>query len=189
MAPGESNLNEQMRVTIREYLVSMMSERDRLYNAQFKAIETSTNAQFKASETAVNAALAAQEKAVAAAFLASEKAIVKAEDAQKDYNQRSNEFRGQLDDQAKTLMPRNEAQTLFGAYDGKLEDFKSTNEKSLQAMQKDISDLRESRSASAGANVQRAEGHQTNQWVIGLTIGVVLGVIQVILHFIPITGK
>jgi hypothetical protein len=35
-----------------------------------------------------------------ASFEASEKAIVKAENAQRDYNVRSNEFRGQLDDQA-----------------------------------------------------------------------------------------
>src|ERR1700722_3073367 len=83
---GESSLNDWFKVSIREYLVSIIEERDRLYDMRFKA-----------SETAVNAALAAQEKAVTAAFTASEKAIVKAEDAQKDYNNRSNEFRGQLD--------------------------------------------------------------------------------------------
>lgn len=131
-------------------LKELINERDRLYDARFKA-----------SETAVNAALAAQEKAVAAAFLASEKAIVKAEDAQKDYNTRSNEFRGQLDDQAKMLMPRSETVGLFKAMedklffvqqscDSKLEAQRMSHEKIFDSLSKDITALREYRSESSG---------------------------------------
>ena len=66
----------------------------------------------KAQETAVNAALAAAEKAVAAALAASEKAVNKAEIAQQRVNETQNEFRGTLSDQAKNLMPRNEAENI-----------------------------------------------------------------------------
>lgn len=83
---------------------------------------------FKAAEAAVEKALAAQEKATAANFAANEKAITKAEDAQRDYNIRSNEFRGQLDDQAKTLMPRSEATVMFNGLEGKISDFRNTSE-------------------------------------------------------------
>src|SRR5579862_820239 len=55
------------------------------------------------------AKLAAQEKATGIAFTAAEKAVDKAEASQKAYNERSNEFRGQLDDQAKGFIPRAEA--------------------------------------------------------------------------------
>jgi hypothetical protein len=165
------HLSDMLKVSIREYLVSIIEERDRLYDTRFKA-----------AEVAVSAALAAQEKSVTAAFTASEKAIVKAEDAQKDYNNRSNEFRGQLDDQAKTLMPRNESQTLFRAYDEKLESNKVAFEKSIDALIEDIKSLRESRSATAGASLQRTEVHQTNQWVIGLVIGAILAVVQIALR-------
>jgi hypothetical protein len=169
-----NNLNEQMKVSIRDYFLALMEERDRLYDTRFKASETAMNAQFKASETAVNAALAAQEKAVAAAFLASEKAIVKAEDAQRDYNIRSNEFRGQLDDQAKTLMPRMEASTLFKSYEEKLD-----------RLTDDIKSLRDFRMASSGAQIRGSEVNQTSQWLIGVAIVVVLALIQIILHFVP----
>jgi hypothetical protein len=171
--PGETHLNDQMKVTIREYLVSIIEERDRLYDTRFKA-----------SEVAVNAALAAQEKAVTAAFLASEKAIVKAEDAQRDYNIRSNEFRGQLDDQAKTLMPRQEANTLFRSYEEKLENTKISFEKTLDSVIADVKSLQNSRSEIGGAASQRGESHQTNQWVIGLIIGTCLGIAEVIIHLI-----
>lgn len=98
--------------------------------------EKLSDIRFKASETAVSAALLAQKELVSAAFLASEKAIVKAEDAQKDYNIRSNEFRGQLDDQAKTLMPRPEFHSI-----------QSNNEKILEGIVREIAGLRESRAA------------------------------------------
>jgi hypothetical protein len=79
-------------------LKELVDERDRRYTEKFDA-----------QEKATALALAYQKEAVTNAFTASEKAIVKAEEAQKAYNERSNEFRGQLDDQAKMLMPRTEA--------------------------------------------------------------------------------
>lgn len=140
-------------VTLKEYfkveldaLRTSVDDRDRLYSSQFKA-----------SEIAVNAALAAQEKAVAAAFLASEKAIVKAEDAQKDYNQRSNEFRGQLDDQAKTLMPRVETMGLFKAIDER-----------ITIINKDLSSIHELQSEGRGRFSQTSADSliSRTQWVI-----------------------
>lgn len=80
----------------------LMHERDRRYEDRFKG-----------QETAVAAALAAQKELTTSAFASSEKAIGKAETAQSDYNVRSNEFRGQLDDQAKMLMPRTETENTF----------------------------------------------------------------------------
>jgi|ERR1039458_6387722 hypothetical protein len=47
--------------------------------------------------------MAAADKATQSAFAASEKAIAKAEQAQSDYNARSNEFRSSLDDQNKLM--------------------------------------------------------------------------------------
>lgn len=134
----------------------LIDERDRLYTAQFKA-----------SEVAVAAALLAQKESVSNAFLASEKAIVKAEDAQKDYNIRSNEFRGQLDDQAKTLMPRLETLSLFKSVDDKINNLQKnfedkleaqrlSNEKLFDAGAKEIAGLRESRSEGAGKGSQEA---------------------------------
>jgi len=143
-------IESSLKITIREFVERIIEERDRLYDTRFRA-----------SEIAVNAALAAQEKAVSAAFLASEKAIIKAEEAQKDYNVRSNEFRGQLDDQAKTLMPRFEAVSTFTAqadkleamrmfFESRLETQRMSFEKTMDNLNKEIASLRESRSEGVG---------------------------------------
>jgi hypothetical protein len=153
------------------HLKALMDERDRLYMASFAA-----------SSTAVAAALAAQEKAVNAAFLASEKAIIKAEDAQREYNVRSNEFRGQLDDQAKTLMPRPETMNLFKSYDekiasmstnfdSKLDELRKTFEKAVERLSGEVASLRESRSQLGGRDAAQHDNRQQSNWIIGLVIG------------------
>jgi hypothetical protein len=63
---------------------------------------------FAAQEKAVEAALSAAEKAVNAALIAAKEAVTKAEVASEKRFDAVNEFRGQLKDQANTLLPRTE---------------------------------------------------------------------------------
>jgi hypothetical protein len=81
----------------------LMDERDRRYDERFKATDERTNL-----------ALVSSEKAVAKAEIATEKRF----DA-------VNEFRGQLKDQAATLMPRAEVDTRFNALAEKIESIKT----------------------------------------------------------------
>lgn len=161
-------MSEWTIATVKEYFDSLLDAYDQRYTQRFAS-----------AELAVKDALAAQEKAVTAAFLASEKAIVKAEDAQKDYNVRSNEFRGQLDDQNKMQMPRIEAMGLFRAMDdkislhqktmddkltalvltfeSKLEASKLSSEKVFDGIAKEIGGLRESRSLLDGSKTGQTD--------------------------------
>jgi hypothetical protein len=148
-------------------LKEVMDERDRLYSTQFKS-----------AETAVSAALAAQEKATSAAFAASEKAVLKAENAQADYNTRSNEFRGQLDDQAKTLMPRLEVNTMMRAMEEKLETIKAGSSKDIDILRQDIRSLRESRSEAGGKDIAREAVHQQSNWSTGILVVIFLSLIS-----------
>lgn len=68
------------------------------------------------------AALAAQEKAVAAALAAADRAVAKAETAAERRFESQNEFRGTLTDQARTFMPRAEAEQTMRAMNEKLEN-------------------------------------------------------------------
>lgn len=170
------SLREFMQTQL-EGIRDIINERDKQYDSRFRA-----------AEIAVNAALAAQEKAVNAAFLASEKAIVKAELAQQDYNVRSNEFRGQLDDQAKTLMPRAETDVRFksledkltvivAASEGKLESVRIAADKATESNTNDIKGLRESRSQLFGTQSSQRE-------LIGYVIACIAIVAAFIAHFI-----
>lgn len=133
---------------------ALMDERDRRYEDKFKALDNATEK-----------ALAAVREQTNAAFQANEKAITKAEEAQRSYNERSNEFRGQLDDQAKRLMAREEALSKFGTYDEKLEDCK-----------REIIKLREAQMETAGRTVQRSEQRQTTQWTVGQVLATLFAV-------------
>lgn len=150
----------------------LMDERDRLYAMRFEE-----------ARTAVGAALAAQDKQTSSSFLASEKAVLKAEEAQREYNVRSNEFRGQLDDQAKMLMPRSEVQALLKAMeekivavkseiDTRINGYASSSDKNYQDVRKDIQGLREYRSAAGGAISGVKEGWGVLVGIGGLLIGI-----------------
>lgn len=108
-------------------------------------------------DNAVRAALAAQEKAVAAAFEASEKAIAKAEAAQKAHDLAANNLRGVLDDYAKQMFPRTEAESRFAQH-----------EQRVRALE-----LAE-RAGEGGSKVAK-EARLNSQWVIGLLVAIALG--------------
>ena len=148
--------------SLREFVERIIEERDRLYDARIKALD----AYF-------SSCLTAMDKATQSAFASSEKAIGKAEQAQADYNIRSNEFRGQLDDQAKTLMPRSEMFAILKGYDSRLDKLDGN-----------ISSLRESRSSGEGSSIARSEDRVQNNWNVGTLIALVLGLISLTVAFL-----
>jgi hypothetical protein len=139
---------------------AIIDERDRLYKERDES-----------RRTAVDAALMAQKEQTKASFEASEKAIVKAEDAQREYNVRSNEFRGQLDDQAKTLMPRLEMATTFRAIEDKLEVYKVDTDSKVDRLLKEIGVLREKQSQWVG----KEAGGDRSWGNVGVIAGLVIG--------------
>ncbi len=133
------DLKELMAVEIRA-VREVMSERDKRYDSQFKS-----------GETAVASALAAAEKQTTAAFLSSEKAIVKAEEAQKAYNQTHNDLNRKMDDQYKSMMPRPEAEKQFESWGNKMADAKEQLGNTREEVLRELGILRESSSREIGA--------------------------------------
>jgi hypothetical protein len=147
---------------LREYFALLFKERHRLYMSMFHE-----------SKVAVDKALTAQKEMTSVIFAASEKAVTKAEDAQREYNIRSNEFRGQLDDQAKKLMPREEARVLISNLDSKIE-----------ALKKEIDSLRESRSELGGKEFAGIAQHQQRNVTTALVTSLGLGVLAILVSVI-----
>jgi tetrahydromethanopterin S-methyltransferase subunit F len=150
LASGLQALAEKV-IALRE----LMDERDRRYTGQFDA-----------SKNAVIDALAAQKEQTSSVFTSSEKAIIKAEDAQRSYNERTNELRGALNDQNKTLLSRTEAEARFLNVEEKIDEIK-----------RDVANLREYRSAVVGKDRAEAHAETTQKWLIGLAIGVMLSML------------
>lgn len=152
------------------------TERDKLIELSIKGVE-----EMQRSAQTLSVALAA----------AAEKAIEKAERAQADYNVRSNEFRGQLADQAKMLLPRAEfdssqlqVRETIGSTITRIDIVKDDLRKDLttakEDLRKDIASLKEYRSA----NESKVE---TSQWIWGAVMGaggLILGIISLALRFV-----
>ena len=148
--------------SLREFVERIIEERDRLYDARLKSLDSF-----------FTSSLLAMDKATQAAFASSEKAISKAENSQTDYNARSNEFRGQLDDQAKMLMPRAEMTNILRSYDSRLD-----------RIDENISGLRESRSSGEGSSKTLFENRTQSNWNVGTLIAIVLGLISLMANFL-----
>lgn len=99
----QSGIASSSNLTI-EQLYTLINERDRQYQQRFESQEKAVNAALIAAKEAVNAALSAAQTAVNKAEIANEKRL-----------DNQNEFRGQLKDQASTLLPRTEAEARFKA--------------------------------------------------------------------------
>jgi hypothetical protein len=153
MTPGE-----HAAVHLREFIERIIEERDRQYSARFDHLVTMFNREVNALKELTEQALDAMREAV-----------IKAEQAQREYNIRSNEFRGQLDDQNKLMMSRSESMGLFKVQEDKLYSVKgeleirmisagNARDKQIENIIADIKSLRESRSEGGGARTALVSG-------------------------------
>jgi hypothetical protein len=133
-------------------LHNLIDERDRLYS------ERNTT-----QKVAVDAALTAAKEQTGASFASSEKAIVKAENAQSEYNARSNEFRATLADQAERLASKTELVTV----NKNLEDKISRHDD-------DIRILREALSKTTGKDEIKTTGKADNLIFIAIIIQTIM---------------
>ena len=159
-------------IELRTFIERIFDERHRLYQAQIEALREN-----------VLTVVSGQERAVSAAFASSQRAIDKAEAAQISHNAAQNEFRGQLRDQAASLMSRTESLSLHHAHElrmdsiesstnGRMEAFRIAVEKMTDGLSKEIQGLRESRSESGGRRETQREGDQKHQWSVGVIIAI-----------------
>jgi len=98
------------RQAIKDHYDVLIAEIDKRYQARFLAVEQ-----------AVTTAFVAQEKAITAALLSAQAAVTKADIANEKRFDGVNEFRAQLGDQQRTLMPRSESEALFKSMSDKVE--------------------------------------------------------------------
>jgi hypothetical protein len=110
-------------VTLREYVESLIG-----------GLRAYVDSRLDEMDKRFREMIAAQDKAVQIAMIASEKAVVKAEVAAEKRFEATNEFRGQLADQAATFMPRVEAEQRMAALLDKIDDLKGSNKAGARAL-------------------------------------------------------
>jgi len=100
---------------LKDHLKETMIERDKRYEHRYDAIMAAVHAGLTSHQEASQAALLAQREAIQAALAAQDRAVSKAEMAAEKRFEGVNEFRAQLGDQQRTLMPRVEAENRMNA--------------------------------------------------------------------------
>ena len=148
-------------IEIRDYIRERIESNEELFAAKLAAHDELSEAK-----------LTAMGEVISANMRAAERAAQKAEEAQHEYNTRSNEFRAQLKDQADMLMPRAETLSLFkstddkmaaaiAVADDKLREFRRTYEERHEILRQQVEALRTFQS-SVGA---KDEG-STKTWLL-----------------------
>jgi hypothetical protein len=100
-------------VGLKEYFLAIVTAYDKRYEQRFDASQKALEAALTAQKAAIDAAMASAERAVLKAEIAAEKRF-------EALNQQVLEFRGQLADQQRTLMPRAEAENRLAAMADKI---------------------------------------------------------------------
>ena len=98
----------------------VIASNDKRYEQRFEASQKALDAALTAQKEATVAAFAAQEKAINAALASAERAVLKAELATEKRFESVNEFRGTLDNQQRTLIPRSEVDVMVRGLDEKI---------------------------------------------------------------------
>src|SRR5678810_673441 len=101
---------------------------------------------FSASQKALELGLAGQKSEISAALAAADRAVMKAEVATEKRFESVNEFRGTLDQQQRTLIPRSEVEVLMRGVEEKIR----TNAKALDEMKATINGLQSERAGIRG---------------------------------------
>lgn len=127
---GGSEEHHGDSIAIKDFILSLLGEKDRATDKAFAAQEKAVDAAFAAQEKAVQAALVAQEKAVQAALLSATTATNKAEINYTEWRQSANEWRAAMDDRERKFIPRDEYAAAHIALDDKVVTmYKSLEEK------------------------------------------------------------
>lgn len=171
--------DEEEVVPLREYVDRILAEKDlrdqQRYDAQMRAID---------------AALAAADRAVQAALASAEKAVNKAETANEKRFESVNEFRGQLNDQAKTFLPRSEYTVQHEALGDKVNAAVKTLSDRIDANSKQINDallgLNVYRADELGRRGARLEQRTQANWSTGVMVSIAFGCIGALVGIIGI---
>jgi hypothetical protein len=105
-----------------EHTRTLIAGNDKRYEQRFDASQKALEVGFAAAKAAVDASFAAQKEAINAALAAADRAVSKAELATEKRFESVNEFRGTLDNQQRTLIPRSEVDVMVKGVEEKIQN-------------------------------------------------------------------
>lgn len=178
--------HNDLETALQNQISAMHRALDERYETQTKALDAALIAQQTAMRTAFDAA----DKAVQAALESAKEATNKAELAADKRFESVNEFRAQLTDQARTFMPRTEAEARLVAVSEKLEDQQTRASQAHDDLSVRISDtasrIENFRGNASGALAQHTES-RLNYGLLIAAATLLLGLIGTVITLIVVS--
>lgn len=171
---GSDNDKQWTVETALDHVLALLASVDLRYEQRFQASEKALDLGFSSQKSAIDAAFAAQKDAINAALASADRAVSKAELATEKRFESVNEFRGTLDQQQRTLIPRSEVAVIKDGIDEK-----------ISQLTKQIDELKSSRALQFHERQGIKEGWGLAAAAVGFVL-LVLGVIAAVMTF---TGR
>ena len=189
--PQPSPASDWTTETLRQHVLELIASRDHALKVAIDALHRELGERdlryqqrYDAQTQALEAARLQTAQANEVALTAAEKAVNKAEAAAAERFRSVNEFRGQLADQAATLMLRSEAAVQFNALLEKIEALAEEHRRDMVVMREMAdrlaahSDERLKLLESSGANLQG------RLWSLGAAMALVIVAVNILIRFI-----
>jgi len=172
---AQAQVND-LRASTERQILDMRAMLNERYETQTRAVD----AAFIAQSTAMATALTAAERAVATALLSAEKAVAKAEAAADKRFESVNEFRGQLADQAASMITRAEAESRFAAI---IDKFDSEAARTAQRLNEinDRMNIAQGLVTGADKSITAQRLHVGQLVDVGCVVVAFLGVVAIVL--------
>ena len=129
-----------------DHLLSVVNERHARVVTLIDGNDKRYEERFSASQKALELGLAGQKSEISAALAAADRAVLKAETATEKRFESVNEFRGTLDQQQRTLIPRSEVDVLMRGVEEKI----TANTKALDEIKATIAAMQSERAGIRG---------------------------------------
>jgi hypothetical protein len=126
-------------------------------------------------------------------------AVTKAEESQRAYNERSNEFRAALEDSSKRMLPKAEYDTRHEALEGnikqqmqslegKMEQRFTGNDDKIEILRTEIGTLRQYQSTQDGIKLREAEAKKDRGVSVGNMISIGTSMIACLLSLLALAA-
>jgi len=129
-----------------DYLLAVIGEKHEHTRTLIAGNDRRYEERFAASQKALELGLAGQKSEITAALVAADRAVLKAETATEKRFESVNEFRGTLDNQQRTLIPRSEVDVMVRGLTEKIADIT----KRLDGLQAESRELQSERKGIQG---------------------------------------
>ncbi len=180
---------------LREYFERILTEREKQRYEQVQRIEEKIGG----LSVRLDDKVIELDRRHSASVLCMKEAVTKAEESQRAYNERTNEFRASLEDSNKRMLPKTEYDQRHGALEvnlkeqmqslsSKMDQRFSSNDDKIEVLRGDIGKIREYQSTQDGIKIREAESKKDRGISVGNMVSIGTSMVACLLSLLALAA-